>query len=247
MAGNIENAVRDVITAKLEEGIIEKLVAENLENGINKALADLLGSYGDITKVIREKIKGVMVNQLSSFDYSNYIVNLDHVLIEILKNTSLDHKKILENFKDLMVNEEFPDVVKLSDVFEQFKKYVAEDVDTSKLDVDFDDGPSYEYVPVTMEVEHEDERSWSSFQYAKVVFECEKDESLNHEIHLSKFEKFPWRMSVEIDTSISSLRHLNKFKVYLLKLKHGGTRIEIDSEYLEDDVEPKAEPEASFS
>ena len=132
----------------------------------------------------------------------------------------------------------------LVDVFEQFKKYVAEDIDTSKLEVDFDDGPSYEYVPVTMEVVHEDERPWSSFQYAKVVFECEKDESLNHEIHLSKFKKYPWSMSVEIDSSISSLRHLNIFKVYLLKLKHSGARIEIDSECLEDDVEPKAEREA---
>ncbi len=244
---SIEKSINDVITAKLEEGIIEKLVAENLEKGINKALESLLGRYGDITKVIEGKIKEVMVNQLSSFDYSKYVVKLDQVLIEILKNTSLDHKKILENFKDLMVNEDFPDVVKLSDVFEQFKKYVAEDVDTSKLEVDFDDGPSYEYVPVTMEVEHEDKRSWSSFQHAKVVFECEKDKGLNHEIHLSKFKKYPWSMSVEIDSSISSLRHLNKFKVYLLKLKHSGARIEIDSEDLEDDVEPKAKPEASFS
>lgn len=244
---SIEKSINDVITAKLEEGIVEKLVAENLEKGINKALENLLGSYGDITKVIQGKIKEVMVNQLSSFDYSEYVVKLDHVLIEILKNTSLDHKKILENFKELMTNDEFPNPVKLSDIFEQFTKYVAKDVDTSKLKVDLDDDPAYEYVYVTMEVEYEDKRSWSSFQKAKVIFECEKDETLNYEIYLSKFKNYPWSLSVNIDSSISSLRYLDQFKVYLLRLKQSGANIEIDSEYLEDDVEPQAKPEASFS
>lgn len=244
---SIENKVKDVITAKLEEGIIEKLVAENLEKGISKALESLLGNYGDVTKVIQDKIKEVMVKYLSSYDYSNYIVKLDHVLTEVLNNTALDHKKMLENFKELMVNPEFPKVVKVSDIFEEFKKYVAKNVDTSNLEVNTDDGPSYEYVAVTMEVEQEDKRTWSDFEAAKIVFECEKDEKMNCEIRLSKFSRFPWHLRTEIDSSISSLRYLDEFKIYLLKLHQSGVDIEIDSEFLEDEVEPEAEPEATFS
>lgn len=235
---SIEKKINDVITAKLEEGIIEKLVAENLEKGINKALESLLGNYGDVTQVIQKKIKEVMVEQLGSYDYSKYIVKLDCVLTEILQKTSLNHKKILENFKDLMIDSEFPKVVKLSDIFEEFKKYVAKKINTS------------EYVTVTMEVEYEEKRSWSSssFEYAKVIFECENDEDLNFEIHLSKFMKYPWSLSVDIDTSIGSLRHLDDLKIYLLKIKQSGAKIEIDSDCLEDDeVEVEAEPEASFS
>jgi len=246
---SIEKSINDVITAKLEEGIIEKLVAENLEKGINKALESLMGGYGEVTKVIQDKIKEVMVKYLESHDYSGYIVKLDHVLTEILNNTALDHKKILENFKELMVNHEFPKAVKVSDIFEQFKKHVAKNVDTSNLEVNTDDGPSYEYVTVTMEVEHEEKRSWSSsdFQAAKIIFECEKDEKLNREICLSRFMKYPWHLRVEIDSSLSSLRHLDEFSIYLLKLLQCHVDIEIDSEFLEDDVEPEAEPEASFS
>lgn len=244
---SIENKVKDVIAQKLEEGIIEKLVAENLEKGINKALESLMGHYGDVTKVIEGKIKEVMVKYLEAHDYSEYIVKLDHVLTEILKNTALDHKKMLENFKELMVNHEFPKVVKVSDVFEQFKKHVAKNVDTSNLEVNTDDGPTYEYVTVTMEVEYEDKRSWNDFEAAKVVFECEKDEEMNCEIRLSKFDRFPWRLRTEIESSISSLRYLDKFKIYLLKLHQSGVDIDIDSELLEDEVEPEAEPEASFS
>ncbi|MFZ3132690.1 MAG: hypothetical protein WA125_16715 [Desulfosporosinus sp.] len=246
---SIENAIKDVITQKLEEGIIERLVAENLEKGINEALKSLLGHFGDATKVIENKIKDVMVKQLESYDYSEYIVKLDSVLTEILKKTSLDNKKILKNFKELMVDSEFPKVVKLSDIFEEFKKFVSKNVNTGKLEVDYDDGVSYENVNVAMEVEREEKRAWSSssFEYAKVVFECEKDEGLNFEIRLSKFMKYPWSLSVEIDTSINSLRHLDDLKIYLLKLKQNGSDIEIDSEFLEDEVKVEKEPEASFS
>ncbi len=247
---SIEKKINDVITAKLEEGIIEKLVAEHLEKGINKALESLLGNYGDVTEVIKGKIKDVMVKQLESYDYSKYIVKLDCVLAEILQKTALDHKKILENFKKLMTDSEIPKVVKLSDIFEEFKKYVAKKINTSNLEINYDDGVSYEYVTVTMEVEYEEKRSWSSssFEYANVVFECEKDEDLNFEIRLSKFMKYPWSLSVDIDTSIGSLRHLDDLKIYLLKIKQSDARIEIDSDYLEDDeVEVEAEPEASFS
>lgn len=246
---SIEDAIKDVITAKIEEGMIERLVAENLEKGVNESLKKLLGSYGDVTKVIEEKIKDVMVKQLSSYDYSKYIVRLDSVLTEILKRTSLDNKKILENFKDLMVDHDIPKIVKLSDIFEQWKLHVAKNVDTSKLEVNYDDGVSYEMVEVTMEVEHEEKRSWSSsrFEYAKVIFECEKDEDLNFEIRLSKFMKYPWSLSLEIDDSIRSLRYLDDLKIYLLRLKQADARIEIDKEDLSDEVEPEKEPEASFS
>jgi hypothetical protein len=243
----IENQIKDVITAKLEEGIIEKLVAENLEKGINKSLENLMGNYGDVTKVIQDKIKSVMIKQLEGYDYSEYVVKLDVVLTEILKHTSLDHKKMLDNFKDLMTDMEFPKVVMLTDIFEKFKKHVAKAVDTSNLEVITDDRPSYECVSVTMEVEHEDNRSWSRFQTARAIFECEKDEKLNFELRLSKFDKYPWHVSTDIDTSIKSLRSLDEFKIYLLKLFQTSVNIEIDNSYLEDEVEPEAEPEASFT
>ncbi|OPX87748.1 MAG: hypothetical protein A4E53_02370 [Pelotomaculum sp. PtaB.Bin104] len=244
---SIEKSINDVITAKLAEGIIEKLVAENLEKCINKALENLMGSYGDITKVIEDKIKAVMIKQLEGYDYSEYIVKLDAVLTEILKHTALDHKKMLDNFKKLMTDREFPKVVKLTDVFEEFKKYVAKAIDTSNLEVNTDDRPSYEWVSVTMDVEYEDKRSWSNFQNARVIFECEKDENLNLELRISKFREYPWHASMDVDTSIKSLRNLDEFKIYLLKLGQDRTDIEIDVSSLEDEVEPEAEPEASFS
>ena len=244
---SIEKSINDVITEKLEEGMIQRLVAENLENGVNKALENLFGGYGDITKVIEGKIKSVMLEQLGSYDYSKYIVKLDSVLTEILQKTTLDHKKILGNFKELMTEQDIPKVVKVSDIFNQFKKHVARNVDTSELEINTDDTPTYVDVTVTMEVEQEESRNWSSFRYAKIIFECEEDEKLNCEIRISKFDKFAWHLSDKIDSSIESLRHLGSFKIYLLKIYQVKADIEIDSEYMSDDVEVEAVPEASFS
>jgi len=245
---NIENAIKNVIDDSLESGMIERLVAENLEKGINKSLENLLGSYGDITKVIEKKIKDVMVKQLEGYDFSQYLIKLDCVLTEILKETSLENKKILGNFKELMAENELPKVVKLSDIFKEFKKFVAEKVDTSGLEVEYDDGPSYQWVNTEMTVNYDKSPSWSSssFQYAKVVFECNEDENLNFEIRISKFKDYPWTLSTEIDCSISSLRYLDDLKIYLLKLMQSGAKIEIDSEYLEDEVRPEQEPEATY-
>ena len=244
----LENAINDVIALKMGDGTIERLVAENLEKGVNKALESLFGGYGDVTKIIEKKIKESMVDQIERFDYSKYVAKLDHVLIEILKNTTLDNKKILSNFQNLMVETNFPKVVKLSDIFEEFKKYVAKAVDTSKLEVVFDDGVSYEHVRITLEVEREEERSWSSFEKVKVVFECEKDESLNTSFRMSKFREYPWTVDADIDSSITSLRRLDDFKIYLLKLKQNVVDIEIDIdiENDEDVAYPDAQPEASF-
>lgn len=243
---NIEKAINSVIETKLQEGIIEKLVAENLEKGINNALERLLGNFGDVTQVIEKEIKDVMLKQLESYDYSKYLVKLDYVLTEILKKTALDHKKILENFKELMTDQELPRTIKVSDIFEEYKKYVAQNVDTTNLEVCFDDGPFYEPVTATMEIENEEKRSWSSFEGAKIIFECKEDEDLNREIRLSKFDRYPWSISGTPELTINSLRRLDSFGIYLIRLSQGVKNIEIDENWLEDEVEPAKEPEPEF-
>lgn len=244
---NLENSIKDVIEKKLEDGTVEKLIEKQLEQGINKSLENLLGSYGDVTKVIEDKIKEVMLNQLSGYDYSKYVVKLDCVLTEILKKTALDHKKILENFKELMTDQEVPRIVKVSDIFEEYKKYVSENVCTGDLEVVCDGEPRYEDVSVSAEVEEEKGRSWASFKHAKIIFECENDEEVNFELRISKFQHFSWQIDTEIDTSIRSLKHLDKFKIYILKLYQSAAKIEIDEDFINDEVEPEAMPEADFT
>lgn len=244
---NIEQQVKNVIEEKLAEGIIEKLVAENLEKGINKSLENLFGSYGDVTKVIEKNIKDVMIEQLSRYDYSKYIVKLDYVLTEILKSTALDNKKILKNFKEFMTDIEIPKVLKVSEIFDKYCDYVAKNVDTSGLEVNTDDEPSYETVNVSFEVAEHEKKGWSYYSEASIFFECEEDENMNFELKLRRWkDEKPWRIALDEKCELASLRQLDEFKIYFLKLSQNFVNIEIDSWSDGAEVQPEAEPEASF-
>ena len=156
---NLENSIKDVITKKLEDGTVEKLVSEQLEKGVVNALDSLFRSYGDVTKVIEEKVKCVMVPYLENYDYSKYITKLDSVLVDVLKNSALDNKKLLENFKTLMVGESIPEEIKMSDIFKKWCEYCENNVDKNELDFDYEGG----YINVSFSVE-DVSNDWSSYK-----------------------------------------------------------------------------------
>lgn len=243
---NLENSIKDVIAQKLEDGTIERLIAEELEKGIRKSLEDLFSWRGDAHKVIEEKIKSVIVPYLKNYDYSKYILKLDSVLVEILKNTTLDNKKMLENFKELASYETVKEI-EVSEIFDKWMDYVAKKINTSNLEVVYGDGVSYENPEVTLEVEYSEDRSWSSFKDAKIIFECEKDEEMNVEIRLKKFREYNWTITSQSIHDISSLRYLDEFQIFLMNLAQSGTKIIIDTEYEDVEVEVETEPEPIFS
>ncbi|MDP5277203.1 hypothetical protein [Chengkuizengella axinellae] len=246
---NLENSIKDVIAKKLEDGTVDKLVAEHLEKGVNNALDSLFRSYGDVTKVIEEKVKSVMIPYLESYDYSEYITKLDSVLVDVLNCSALENKKLLENFKELMLPEDIK-TIKVTELFKRWMKYVAKNIETDDLEICYEDGPSYEYVEVGFEVERNEERSWSSFEHAIVVFECEKDEKMNFEIRIDRWKKYDkeeWSIDYSSNYDINSLRRLGEFEILLMKLEQNHTKLILDSLGDSDDVEPEEKPEVSFS
>lgn len=248
---DLETGIKDIISKKLEDGTVEKLIGEQLEKGIVKALDNILGNYGDVTKVIEEKVKSVMIPYLENYDYSQYIVKLDSVLVDVLKSAAVDNKKILENFKELMIDDQMK-TIKVTEIYKKWIEYVEKNVDTSELEIDYDDGVSYEYVGVSFDFEEDDNKSWGSFSYATLTFECDKDEKMNFEIKLSRYNDSKnknWDISFnnKCNYDIRSLRRLNEMDIFLMKLSQAYVTIEIDEESDSDDVTPEAEPEASFN
>ncbi|ATF13541.1 hypothetical protein A616_16625 [Brevibacillus brevis X23] len=247
---SVENTIKDVITNKLEDGLVEKLIGEQLEKGINNALNSLFSSYGDVTKVIESKVKSVMIPYLESYDYTDYILKLDSVLVKVLKNTALDHKKILTNFKTLIDNDEHGKSITVTELYEKWTDYVAKEVKTDDLEINYDDGVSYESVEVSYEVEYDNDRDWSSFEGALLNFECEHDEEMNFSIRLSRRKKSSdkgWDIEYKTSHDIKSLRYLNEFELLLMKLTQNGAKLVIDKDGDSDEVQPEKEPEPTFS
>jgi len=248
---NLENSIKDVIAKKLEDGSIEKLVAEQLEKGVQNALDSMFRSYGDVTKVIEEKVKSVMVPYLEGYDYSQYIVKLDSVLVDVLKNSTTDNRAMLQNFKELMLPEDRKEI-KASALFDIWSKYVAEHVETNGLEINYDDNPTYEAIEVTMDVNYDNDRGWGHFYYATLTFECEHDEEMNFAIRISRYkgDKKGNQWSIEYDSKslqdIKSLRCLNDFEILLIRLDQAGTKLIMDTDSANDEITPEKEPEATY-
>ena len=230
---------------------VTAIVKDKFMKALDSAIEDAF-RWGDAKHAIEDKVKEVMVPYIEQYDFSEYLPKLDSVLTEIVNSDfCIENKKILENFEKLMLEPEQKEI-KLTDLFKAWVKQCEKDIDTDGLDIDYDDGVSYQSVDCEMCFELEDKPSWSSCQRAVITFENEHDEKLNVEIPVSKWiwnngKEEPYTLSAYKDLMISSLRSLSEFDVLLLRLSRAGTAIIIDKEYDDSYIHPEKEPEASFS
>ena len=246
---NLEKNIKDIITQKLEDGTVERLIAEQVEKGIEKALGEIFGSWGSATKVIRGQVESVVLPYLEGYDYSNYVTKLDAVLVDVLKAATTEHNTLLSNFKELISPIE-DKTISISALFERWNKYVAQNAKTDGLKINFDDGPRYDSICTTSEFIENEKPRWSIRSTARLVFECEHDEEMNFEIHLSKWDSSPrdeWGIEASSVVDINALRHLNELDVYIMALKQNGVKIVVDECSIEDDVTLDAVPEATFN
>lgn len=240
--------------------IANEVLTEDEINGIvkekfKKAVSDACESafrWGDIKDTIEKKIKEAMVPYIESYDFSKFIPKLDTVLTDIVNSDNcIGEKKILENFRELMIEPEYKEI-KLTDIFKAWIKQCEKEINTDGLEVSYDDEISYYPVECTMNLEIDEERTWSLFTHAIVTFENEHDEDLNYAFKINKYEskygkKEEYKLFIKNDINISALRRLNDFELLLLRLERANTDIIIDKEYDDSEIFPEKEPEASFS
>lgn len=246
---NLEKEINSIIEQKLNDGTLEKIVGEQFEKCIKNTTESLFQSYGDIGEKIKEKIKQSMMPAIERTDFTDYLTKLDVVLTEIVNQTSLqDNKKILENFKELMIEEESK-TVKFSEIFEKYCAYVAENVDTSGLEVIYEDEPIYESTRTTATFEDES-TMYSDVHKGRIVFLCEADEELNFEVEISRWDKFDkaehWNLRPLGAVDIKTLRYMKEFEIFIHRLYRLGCNILMDEVDLEEFVHPNETPEPTY-
>lgn len=241
-----EERIAKAVVDKMNDGTVEKLVADAAEKALKKSIDEQFQWNGEAKKIIDEKVKAVMTEAIEHIDLNEYTVKLDTVLTEIINSTNLvDSKKIIENFKDLMTEPD-KDAISLKEVFEKYKEYVSESVDTSELEVYTDDEPRYQNV--TAEVTVDTRNSVFGRKFCDLIFKCEEDEKLTKEIHLYESKRNGFRITrFESELDINSLRYVDKFDIFMMRLYRAFCDITDITDMYDDDVEVEAEPEASWS
>lgn len=241
-----EERIVKAVTDKLNDGTVEELVSDAVTKALKSSIEEQFEWNGDAKKVIDEKVKEVMTPTIERVNLDEYTVKLDTVLTGIINSTNLiDNKEILGNFKSLMTEPD-KDVISLEDVFEKYKEYVSKNLDTSDLEVYTDDEPRYQNVTAEVDVHIRDNIFGGRF--CDLVFKCEEDEKLTKVIHLyeSKSNRFCiMRFKSELD--INSLRSIDEFDIFMMRLDRAFCDITDIMEMYDDDVEVEAEPEASWN
>ena len=246
------NFSNDMIESVINDPKTQDIIKENIQKAIANSIADSFRSYGSLNKAIEKKIEEVLVPYIEKYDIEKFIPKLDTVLTDIVNSTQLmDNKTILNNFKNLMI-EPTEKVVTLETIFKKYCQFMADHVDTSHLDVNTDDYPSYECFECACSIE-ETTQSWSSYDRYDVVFESDEELEYSDDstfgISIRKLKgskKDEYEISLEKEITIDSLRYLSDFETYLMTLARAGVKV-IDIQEFSEDVEPTAEPEASWS
>lgn len=165
---NFDEDIKRITDEILSDGTVDQIIREKVTDGIEKAIASSF-NYGKLEKAVKERVEQVLVPFIENYDMSAYIVKLDTVLTEIVnKSVLMDNKQMLENFQYLMKEPQITEI-KLTDLFKEYKKFVARNMEISGRKVEWDESPEYEAMTAFFEFEEEGKRIWSSF---KCSYDC---------------------------------------------------------------------------
>jgi len=249
---NFDEDIKRITEEVLGDGTVDKIIREKVVKGFESAITDAF-RWGDLEKAIKARVTAILVPFIEDYDMSEYVVKLDQVLTDIVNQTSLvDNKRLLEGFQFMMTEPQSREV-KVSELFNEYKAFVSKNMETSGRKVTYDsDAPEYEEMEVAVAFEEEDKRSWSSFKYATLDFSVDDDEQereLNRTIRLSRWEndkKTGWEIRTECNPAISSLKHLDKFDLLLVKLQRADVRLIVDVAEDDDYVYSDTKPEPTY-
>lgn len=240
---NLEDRVMNVVTDYLASDKIEAVVNE----AMSKAVNELFSKYGGLGDVIQKTLKEQMTPVIEGHDYSEYTLKLEHVLTTVLKEQASGTNKLLRNFDGVV--KPYPKSITLSEIFEEYCKYVSKNVETSDLEIDYDEEPRYEDVNCNATYTEQERRFLSVDDENGILeFDCEQDESLNFSINIFKWSfKDNFSLRSDITSHLREIKYLNDFEVFILGLDLNNVEIILDKTDISNDcVQVEARPEASF-
>lgn len=262
-----QKTVQEIINAKLTGGAIEKALDHKFDDMMKSVADDLFSGYGDVTRAIKKKLSERMTPYVENYDFGEHAVKIEHLLNNLMKNLTHNEDRLIQNMNVLFGTEPVK-TLKTSELFKKYTDYLADNIDTSKLEVDLDDGPHYNDLIACLRTESTDHLSGST-ERKELTFTCEQDDDARIVIVLRRWTDMmdkAWHIEriqhgdsewettrnksdlTMLDTPMNNLRDLNSLDTFLLKLYYDRTELVIDQEDITDeDIEVSAEPEADFN
>lgn len=267
LATAVKNEINRLLTEGTEENnAYQKLFRETFEKTMKKSIEDLFAAYGPVTKAINEKLKDAMLPAIKEMDFSQYVTNLDIALTDLINDPAVKaHNRIISNFRTIMTPPaDHTTTLTLKNLFDEYCKFVAANIDTDGREVEFDNGPRYRPVECYAEIQNFQskyiENSGKKRWLLTFHIDDEEDnrtteynEPLEFEVVLyrySWFDKGEYSLQPSVDPR--NLSGLSPFEAYLASIVTAGVKIklseseEIEGEAYNESVTPDKEPEPKY-
>ena len=243
----MEELIQRVFNEKLNDGTIEKIVREKIDEMISSILREQMSWQGSVKKELEERLKPIMLNAVANCDLSKTAAVVTDLLNSAVKTSPIHLiNDTYDGIQKLFsVNKELKDIrigkkVKLSDIFAVYVKslsneiYYKSDLENKGIDIfdDYDGEGEYAYIGAAMEVE----RTYIDDYFGRRKEKIQITLSNNYtekDIVFDIKESYDGDLRIDINTEgmlLAELRHLPETFLYLIQLKSYWCEIEIDTE-----------------
>lgn len=235
----MQEIIKKVYNEKLNDGTIEKIVSDKIDEMVKSCCDDLFTWCGPIKKQMKEKLGEVMSTVVENSDFSQYVQKLTYIINQVLPETALeDYKNIGKAIEETCGSKalSYKDTVKLSDIFKAYCDYVEKETfneydfdDDDELHDDYDNGGKYTELTLKMKVD----------DYIKFYIDDSYTTMDTKEREKYTFSLKKWKNSVSYykEIPLSKLRYISQFEMYLIMLSNNSVRIEFDCYNEECEVE----------
>ena len=252
----MEEIIKKVYAEKLQDGSIEKIVANQFEKMTEEICKDLMGWNGSLKKQMEQKIEPLLSGLIEKSDFSDYSTKLTTIINEAVKNTSLgENKAVAEALNNLLNYKSSLNLfqeVKISDLFDEYVQFVQDKLYGSDIKDYIDDYEHYAYIDCFYNISEDDceykPSYFDSDDKYHIIFSNEKaeeDEEIARKTRI-EFEIYKdfdgdYKIDMRNDFRISELSIFPAFILRLIDISNKYCTIVLDKRELSKTAEIEVE------
>jgi len=245
----MKDLINKVFEEKMQDGTIEKIVADKINEMVVRVCESQMGYSGDAKKAMEARIAPLFLQAVETCDLGRMVEKITAILNASLRDSDLDKygsvcdgaRALFNGSTELNAARE-KHVIKLSEIFEEYKKhleYVFDKDDFDEDEIEYGD-ERQAVIDCTMSVTDDESEFYCKRGY---VVELSTNKSSNEKTGDVRF-RLRWdycgtelHLKADLrDLSLSELRYCPPFILYLSCIEREWIRVELDKDYDEDSV-----------
>lgn len=235
----MENLIKKVYEEKLNDGSIENIISNKIDEMVKGACDDLFKWDGVIRKQIKDKLNEAMGDVLRKTSFEDYVPQFQMIIDKAMPNTCADtYRNCIDSIIEIIGKK--PKIEENLTAQQIFDKYI-DWVEESTLDYDYVDAGYIDRGIYCVNCRLKVEDHYYEKEVTLEIFDDNVTDCYFKDTHTVRFSVSNAGYIRVADHKISELARLSKFQIYLIKLQASFAKCELPQDI--SDLECTAECE----